>query len=62
MKVGDKIKFRLFGAVEEGIILTKNKDKTINIDMDGVIYPNVKTFTTLPKSKKDIPPWYILKN
>jgi hypothetical protein len=61
MKVGDKIEFYLFGAKESGIVVVKNKDKTINIDMGGIIYPNVKTFSALPKKKGDIPPWYILK-
>ena len=61
MKVGDVIEFFLFGAKEKGKVIQKNKDKTINIDMGGIIYPKVKTFVELPNKKSDIPPWYILK-
>lgn len=59
MKVGDKIEFYLFGVKEKGILAKKNQDKTWNIKMGDVIYPNVQTFKTLPK--KDVPPWYIKK-
>jgi hypothetical protein len=62
MKKGDKIEFYLFSALEKGIIERVNrKDKTLNISLEGIIYPNVKTFKELPKKAKDTPPWYILK-
>ena len=61
MKKGDKIKFYLFSILEEGIVEGINKDKTLQINLEGIIYPCVNTFTTLPKKSKDIPPWYILK-
>ncbi len=60
MKVGDKIKFYVFSVLEEGTITEINKDKTLQIAYGGVVYPSVQTFRKLPK-KKDIPPWYILK-
>ena len=58
---GDKIKFYLFSILEEGIVEKVNKDKTLQIILDGIIYPSVTTFTTLPTKSKEIPPWYILK-
>ena len=61
MKVGDKIEFYCFSVLEKGIIVEINKDKTLQIACGGVIYPGVKTFKTLPKRKKEVPPWYILK-
>ena len=61
MKVGDKIEFYLFGALEEGIVEKVNKDKTFQISLGGIIYPGVETIQTLPKKLKDTPPWYILK-
>jgi len=61
MKVGNKIVFYLFGIETEGIIYNINKNKTVDINADGYNYPQVQTFKTLPKKKKDIPPWYILK-
>jgi len=61
MKVGDKISFYVFGVLEKGTITEINKDKTYNIAYGGVIYPSVQTFKKLPKSKKEIPPWYILQ-
>jgi len=62
MKVGDKIKFHLFGALTAGVVDKVNrKEGTVNVAEGGVIYPNVQTFKELPKKKKDIPPWYILK-
>tara|TARA_Y100000389_G_scaffold66995_1_gene63219 strand:+ start:202 stop:393 length:192 start_codon:yes stop_codon:yes gene_type:complete len=61
MRVKDVIEFYLFGALEIGTIVKINKDKTLQIAHMGVIYPNVQIFKTLPKKKKDIPPWYILK-
>ena len=62
MKIGDKIEFYCFSALETGTIVEINKDKTLQIACGGVIYPGVKTFKTLPKRKKEVPPWYILKN
>lgn len=61
MKSGDPIEFYLFGAKEKGTLDKKNQDKTWNIRVGDIIYPNVKTFKTLPKKKSDVPPWYILK-
>jgi len=62
MKIGDKIKFYVFSVLEEGTITgIDKKEKTLNIAHGGVIYPGVKTFKTLPKKAKDVPPWYILK-
>jgi hypothetical protein len=60
MKVGDNIEFYVFGARTVGVIVSKNKDKTFTIEVDGTKYPNVKTFKKLPKIKKQIPPWYII--
>ena len=64
MKVGNKVKFYLFGAPEEGVIDKINKEtKTVNIVHQGVIYPNVETLNKPPNVKfvKDFKPWYILK-
>ena len=63
MKVGDKIEFYLFGIPTVGEIYeVDKKSKTVNIRAeDGYNYPQVQTFKTLPKKKKDVPPWYILK-
>lgn len=61
IKEGDKIEFYLFSALEEGIVEKVNKDKTFQISLEGIIYPSVDTYKTLPKKSKDIPPWYILK-
>ena len=61
MKVGDKIEFYCFSVLEKGTIGEINEDKTLQIANGGVIYPNVKTFKKLPKRKKEVPPWYILK-
>ena len=61
MKVGDKIEFYVFSVLETGTIVEINKDKTLQIAYGGVIYPGVQTFKTLPKRKKEVPPWYILK-
>jgi len=62
MKKGDKIKFYLFGAPASGVVDRVNrKEGTVNIAEGGVIYPNVQTFKELPKKKKEVPPWYILK-
>ncbi len=62
MKIGDKIKFFLFGVETEGEIYNLNKkEKTVDILCEGYKYPNVKTFKNLPNKQKDIPPWYIKK-
>jgi len=61
MKIGDKIEFYLFNEKRMGEIYQVNKDKTLGVLFEGYKYPCTKTFKTLPKSKKDIPPWYILK-
>ena len=62
MKVGSKVVFYLFGIKTNGIIYNVHKDKTVDIKSeDGYNYPKVQTFKTLPKRKKEIPPWYILK-
>lgn len=62
MKKGDKVKFYLFGALEEGVVDKVNrKAKTVNIAHGGVIYPNVETIESIPTKIKDIKPWYILK-
>lgn len=55
------IEFYLFGVKEVGTLNNINSDKTINILFEDLIYPNTKTFKTLPKNKREIPPWYILK-
>ena len=63
MKVGDTISFLCFGIPTTGEIYEVDKvNKTISVlAKDGYKYPNIRTFKTLPKKKKDIPPWYILK-
>lgn len=68
MKVGQVVEFYLFGAREKGVLSQKNKDKTWNIKMGDVTYPNVQTFKKLPKKRSDnpsnksyVPPWYMLK-
>ena len=60
MKKNQVVEFYLFGVKETGILNNINSDKTIDILFENMIYPRVKTFKTLPKSKKDIPPWYII--
>ena len=63
MKVGDTIRFLCFGLLTTGVIYEVDKaNKTVSVlAEDGYKYPNIQTFKTLPKKKKDIPPWYILK-
>lgn len=63
MKVGDKIEFYLFGIPTMGEVYEiDKKNKTVNVKSeDGYNYPKVQIFKTLPKKKKEIPPWYILK-
>lgn len=62
MKIGDKIDFYLFNVKRTGKVYKVNKQaKTVGIVFEEYKYPGVQTFKTLPKRKKDIPPWYILK-
>ena len=63
MKIGDNIEFYLFDIPPMGKVYEiDKKNKTVNIRAeDGYNYPKVQTFKTLPKKKKDVPPWYILK-
>ena len=69
MKIGDKIKFFLFGVEETGTVYEINKkEKTVSVECNGYNYPDVRTFKKLPKKRSDnpsnksyVPPWYILK-
>ena len=63
MKVGDKIEFYLFGIPTMGEVYEIDKqNKTVSVlSEDGYRYPKIQTFKTLPKKKKEVPPWYILK-
>jgi len=63
MKIGDKIEFYLFGIPTTGVVYEiDKKNQTVNVlSEDGYKYPKIQTFKTLPRKKKDIPPWYILK-
>lgn len=62
MKVGDQLtNFYLFNVLTKGEVYQVNKDKTVGVVAEGYKYPNVRTFKTLPKRKKEVPPWYILK-
>lgn len=62
MKVGDKIEIYVFSEKLKGNVLRVNKDKTMLVEVNGVKYPNVQTFTkkTMPTKRKEIPAWYIL--
>ena len=70
MKKGDKIEFILFSERLIGEIHRVNrKDKTYDIIVDGIIYPNAKTYkkgrlnpytTANKRASKDLSPWYIL--
>jgi len=51
----------LFNEKTSGIIVNINKEGNPTIEKDGVKYPNVRTFKTLPKKQSEVPPWYILK-
>ena len=73
MKVGDKIKFYLFSESVIGIITQINKPtpakgntpakgQTVDIRYGDLNYPGALIFNVLPKKKKEIPPWYILKS
>ena len=63
MKEGDTISFLCFGLPTKGVIYEVDKvNKTVSVlAEDGYKYPNIQTFKELPRKKKDIPPWYILK-
>tara|TARA_B100000287_G_C20231291_1_gene622225 strand:- start:353 stop:562 length:210 start_codon:yes stop_codon:yes gene_type:complete len=69
MKIGDKIDFYLFGAIEKGTIYKiDKKEKTVSVRCKGYNYPDIRTFKKLPKKRSDnpsnksyVPPWYILK-
>jgi|MDSV01.1.fsa_nt_gb hypothetical protein len=69
MKIGDKIKFFLFGVEEVGTIYyIDKKEKTVSVESNGYNYPDIRTFKKLPKKRSDnpshksyVPPWYILK-
>jgi hypothetical protein len=69
MKIGDKVKFFLFGVEETGIVYEINKkEKTVSIECNGYNYPDIQTLKKLPKKRSDnpsnksyVPPWYILK-
>jgi hypothetical protein len=73
MKLGDEIEFYLFNEPLVGIITKINKPtpakgntpakgQTVNVRYMGLNYPEALIFNTLPKKKKEIPPWYILKS
>ena len=73
MKVGDKVKFYLFSEPVVGIITkihkptpakgnTPAKGQTVDIRYRDLNYPGALIFNTLPKKKKEIPPWYVLKS
>ena len=69
MKIGDKVKFFLFGVEETGIVYEINKkEKTVSVECNGYNYPDIQTLKKLPKKRSDnpsnksyVPPWYILK-
>ena len=63
MKIGDKIEFYLFGIPTMGEVYEIDKpNKTVSVlSEDGYKYPKMQTFKILPRKKKDVPPWYILK-
>lgn len=62
MKIGDEIEFYLFGIPTTGVVYEIDKpNKTVSVKSDGYNYPKIQTFKTLPRKKKDVPPWYILK-
>lgn len=61
MKKGDIVDFFLFGEKIKGVIIHIDRQKkTMLLEVNGIKYPNVKTFKKLPTVKKEIPPWYIL--
>jgi hypothetical protein len=73
MKIGDKIEFYLFRELVTGVIVKINdptpakgntpaKGQTVSIIYEGLNYPEALIFKTLPKNKKEIPPWYVIKN
>ena len=69
MKKGDKVEFVLFSEKLTGENHRVNtKDKTFNVIVEGIIYPNAKAYakngyvkpTSRRKTTKDLTPWYIL--
>lgn len=62
MKIGDKIKFYLFGQLVSGVVYEVDKtEKTVSVVHEGYKYSKMQTLRSVPRKKKDIPPWYILK-
>jgi|TARA_R110001592_G_scaffold39517_2_gene130129 hypothetical protein len=73
MKIGDEIEFYLFSEPLMGVITKINKPtpakgnipakgQTVDIKYRMLNYPGALIFKTLPKKKKEIPPWYVIKN
>ena len=73
MKIGDEIEFYLFRELVTGVIYKINKPtpakgntpakgQTVSIRHEEHNYPEALIFKRLPKKKKEIPPWYIIKN
>ena len=69
MKKGDKVEFICFSEKLIGEIHRVNRnDKTFNVIVEGIIYPNAKAYakngyvkpTSRRKTTKDLTPWYIL--
>jgi len=62
MKIGDKIKFYLFGQLVSGVVYEVDKaENTVSVMHEGYKYSKMQTLGFVPRKKKDIPPWYILK-
>jgi hypothetical protein len=63
MRVGQIVEIYVFSEKLKGTVLGVNKNKTLLVDVKGIRYPNVQTFTqkTFPTKRKEIPSWYILK-
>ena len=62
MKIGDKIKFYLFGQLVSGVIYEIDKaEETVSVMHEGYRYSKMQTLRSVPRKKKDRPPWYILK-
>ena len=56
MKIGDKVKFFLFGVEETGIVYEINKkEKTVSVECNGYNYPDIQTLKKLPKKRSDNP-------
>ena len=72
MKKGDRVEFILFSERTFGEIHRVNrKDKTFDIIVEGIIYPNAEVYkkgglnpytTAGKKATKNLTPWYILKS